>query len=259
MTPLSNKDISCVIIVKNGEITITNTLASLSAFSEVVLYDNGSTDKTLAIAKQFANVRIIEGDFLGFGETKNKAASYAKNDWVLSLDADETLSEIFLDSLQSLTLDDSCAYQIVRTNFYRGREIKHCWKKEKIVRLYNRKITAFNDNKVHEFVLTNQLKVQTLAGLVNHFPYQSVADFIAKSNHYSSLFAQENMGKKHSSPLKAFLNATFVFIKKYFIKRGFLDGYPGLLISFAHMSTNFFKYLKLYEVNLDQEKKNRKE
>lgn len=243
-------NISCVIIVKNGAATLANTLASLSAFKEVILYDNGSSDGTEQIAQGFANVNLIEGDFLGFGDTKNKAASYASNEWVLSLDADETLSLEFIENLQQLNLDEDCAYQIVRTNFYAQREIKYCWKKEKIVRLYSTKRTAFNDNKVHEFVLTNNLRVETLAGIVKHYPYQNISNFIQKSDHYSSLFAEENAGKKASSPLKALLNAQFVFVKKYIIKRGFMDGYPGLLISVAHMSTNFFKYLKLYEANL---------
>jgi glycosyltransferase involved in cell wall biosynthesis len=243
------KHISCVIIIKDGAKTIANTLSSLNCFKEVILFDNGSTDQTIEIAQQFSNVTLVEGQFLGFGETKNKAASYASNSWVLSLDADETLSTDFTQALATQTLDDGSVYQMVRTNFYRDTEIKYCWKKEHIVRLYNTQVTAFNDNKVHEFVISDTLKKKVLAGLVNHYPYHNISDFIKKSDKYSDLFALENKGKKNSSPSKAVFNATFTFIKKYFLKRGFLDGYPGLLISFAHMSTNFFKYMKLYEIN----------
>lgn len=248
---MNNLDrISCVIIVKNGAATIANTLSSLIAFNEVVLYDNGSTDNTQEIAQAFDNVTLINGEFLGFGDTKNKAASYASNDWALSLDADEVLTDDFIDNLKVLNLNEESVYQIVRTNYYAEREIKYCWKKEKIVRLYSRKKTAFNSNKVHEFVLSDNLAVHVLAGLVKHYPYQNISQFIQKSDHYSTLFAQEIAGKKSSSPLKAVLNAFFVFLKKYIVKRGFLDGYPGLLITAAHVSTNFFKYLKLYEANL---------
>jgi glycosyltransferase involved in cell wall biosynthesis len=243
------KHISCVIIVKNATLTIKNTLDSLLSFSEVVLYDNGSTDNTLDIAAIYPNVQVIKGAFYGFGETKNKAASYASNTWVLSLDADETVSKQFVQSLADQTLDHQYAYQMRRTNYYRDQEIKHCWKKESIVRLYNTEVTAFNDNKVHEFVMIDHLKTALLPGLVQHSPYHNISDFIQKSDRYSSLFAEENAGKKDASPQKALLNASFTFIKKYLLKRGFLDGYPGLLISFAHMSTNFFKYMKLYEAN----------
>jgi glycosyltransferase involved in cell wall biosynthesis len=243
------KHISCVIIIKDGAKTIANTLRSLACFKEVILFDNGSTDQTIEIAQQFSNVTLVEGKFLGFGETKNKAASYASNPWVLSLDADETLSIDFINALAIQPLDERCVYKMIRTNFYRDTEIKYCWKKEHIVRLYNTQVTAFNDNKVHEFVISDTLKKEVLGGLVNHYPYHNISDFIKKSDQYSDLFAIENKGKKHSSPAKAVLNAAFTFIKKYFLKRGFLDGYPGLLISFAHMSTNFFKYMKLYEIN----------
>ena len=248
-------NISCVIIVKNGAATLAPTLASLHTFKEVILYDNGSTDGSQDIALQFSNVTLVTGDFLGFGDTKNKAASYATNDWILSLDADEVLSKDFINNLKSIPLNEQHVYQIVRTNFYAQREIKYCWKKEKIVRLYSRNQTAFNQNKVHEFVISDHLKVQTLEGMVEHYPYQNISNFIQKSDHYSTLFAQENVGKKSSSPAKALLNALFVFLKKYIIKRGFLDGYPGLLITAAHVSTNFFKYLKLYEANLALKKK----
>jgi len=255
MTNPTIEHISCVIIVKNGELTIANTLKSLAQFSQVVVYDNGSTDNTMSIAKTYANVKLVTGTFLGFGDTKNVAASFAEQDWILSLDADETLSTEFVEALHNVQLLDRHAYQIVRSNFYKSQEIKYCWKKEHITRLYNRNDTAFNDNKVHEFVITDQLTVKTLDGIVNHYPYLNISDFIEKSERYSTLFAQENVGKKKSSPLKAFLNATFTFIKKYIVKGGFLDGYPGLIISFAHMNTNFFKYMKLYEANKEQQEK----
>ena len=76
-------NISVVIIVKDGGKTINATLSALSQFSDVVVYDNGSTDDTIEIAKKFQNVNLIQGDFTGFGPTKNRAATYAKNDWIL--------------------------------------------------------------------------------------------------------------------------------------------------------------------------------
>ncbi|EPJ55483.1 MAG: glycosyl transferase [Osedax symbiont Rs2] len=251
MSAPSIKHISCVIIVKDAGHTIKATLNSLRCFAEVILYDNGSSDDTLQIAANFPNVKMVQGDFSGFGETKNKAAEYATHEWILSLDADETLSQEFIDSLSSLTLNTGCAYQILRTNFYRQQEIKYCWKKERITRLYHRAGTGFNDNKVHEFVLTDNLQVSLLSGLVNHYPYQNLSDFIVKADRYSTLFASEKVGIKKSSPARALLNACFSFIKTYVLKAGFLDGYPGLIIAFSHMTTNFFKYMKLYEANQD--------
>ena len=89
---------------------------------------------------------------------------------------------------------------------------------------------------------------------MEHYPYSTVTDFIVKLDRYSTKFAQDNVGRKSSSPLKAFFNSQFSFLKTYFIKRGFLDGYAGLVIAFSHMATNFYKYIKLYELNKELKK-----
>lgn len=242
-------DISIVIIVKNGEKTIKNTLNSVKKFSDVVVYDNGSTDKTIKIAQSYVNVNLIQGDFLGFGPTKNKAATYAKNDWVLSLDSDEVIDNELLNDLGKISLNKDNLYSIFRQNFYQQQHIKHCWNNDIIVRLYAREKTAFSNQKVHEKILTNNLKINALQGFVNHYPYQNISDFIAKLDIYSNEFAKDNAGKKSSSPAKAILNAGFSFFKTYILKKGFLDGYVGLIIAFSHMATNFYKYIKLYELN----------
>ena len=244
--------ISTVIIAKNAQITIRATLESLNFFSEVILYLNDTTDTTEIIANEFPNVRVIHGDFIGFGPTKNKAASYSSNDWILSLDADEVLSDNFVTNLQKIKTSDDKVYSILRSNYYKEREIKHCWGKDIIVRLYNKNKTSFNDNKVHEFIIDEGLKLEELDGIVKHYPYQTITDFIVKLDRYSTIFANEKVGMKSSSPLKAISNAIFSFFKTYFLKRGFLDGSAGLIIAFSHMATNFYKYMKLYELNKEK-------
>ena len=86
-------------------------------------------------------------------------------------------------------------------------------------------------------------------GNVEHYSYQSISQFIAKADVYSTLFAKNNVGKKSSSPTKAFFNATYSFFRTYVLKKGFLDGYVGLVIAVSHAVTNFYKYVKLYELN----------
>lgn len=246
---LSIKNISCVIIVKNAASTLDATLASLTSFEDVVLYDNGSTDTTLEIAKKYPNVVLIQGEFLGFGPTKNLAAHFAKNDWVLSLDSDEVLSDEFIKNLTLIELNNKNIYTILRENYYKNTQIKHCWGDDIITRLFNRTKTAFTDEKVHEKVIENGFGVVPIDGRVKHYPYATVTDFIIKLDRYSSAFAIDNAGKKNSSPAKAFFNGLFSFFKTYILKRGFLDGYAGLVIAFSHMATNFYKYIKLYELN----------
>ena len=249
MTGDSINNISCVIIVKNAEKTIKNTLDSIKNFTDIILYSNNSTDKTNEIAKQYTNVRLIKGDFIGFGPTKNRAATFATNDWIFSLDADEVLTQELIENLQTIQLDNNNVYIINRTNFYKDTQVKYCWGNDKIIRLYNKRVTAFTDKEVHEEVLKDNLHTDFIDGDMQHFPYSSISEFIIKADRYSTLFAQNNAGKKSSSPLKALLNAKYSFIKTYIFKQGFRDGYVGLVIAFSHMVTNFYKYIKLYELN----------
>ena len=243
-------NISAVVLVKNSEATLEKTRTSLSEFNDVVVYDNGSTDDSIRIAKKFTNVNLIKGEFLGFGRTKNAAASYAANDWILIIDSDEVVDEELLEILKKKELDKNCVYRLNFRAFYKNIEVKRCgWNNQKIKRLYNKNITSYNEKDVHEDIITNSLRVENLDGNVEHYSYQSISQFIAKADVYSTLFAKNNVGKKGSSPAKAFFNATYSFFRTYVLKKGFLDGYVGLVIAVSHAVTNFYKYVKLYELN----------
>lgn len=243
--------VSIVMIVKDGAKTIERSLQSLQRFDDVVVYDNGSTDGTQNLAKQFANVNLIEGEFHGFGDTKNKAASYAKHDWVLVLDSDEVVEKSLAKVLLENNYDKNTIYRINFKAFYKERQICHSgWNNQKIRRFYNRTVTRFNNNWVHEDLVDTHMQIVDLVqGSIKHYSYHSITDFITKVDRYSTLFAEDNKGRKRSSPLKAFFNAGYSFFRTYILKRGFLDGYPGLVIAFSHMATNFYKYIKLYEAN----------
>ena len=251
---MSIDNISVVMIAKDAEKSIKKSLDSLKAFDEVIVYINNSSDNTELIASTYPNVKVIDGEFIGFGETKNIASSYASNDWILSLDSDEVLSDNFIANLSRKTLNTKSLYSILRSNYYKDKEIKYCWGGDEIVRLYNKRETSFNKNKVHEFIIEDGLKLEKIDGEVQHFPYNNLSDFIIKLDRYSTEFAQDNAGKKESSPLKAILNSQYSFIKTYIFKRGFLDGYAGLVIAFSHTATNFYKYMKLYEANEELKK-----
>ena len=242
--------ISVVIIVKNGAKTIKNTLNCLNDFDDVIVYDNGSVDETLNIAKMYSNVNLIEGEFSGFGPTKNMAALYAKNDWILILDSDEVLTQELIDTLKSKKLDSDTVYILNFLAFYKDIQIKHCgWNNQKIKRVYNKSTTKFNDNLVHENIIDKGMKIEELVGSVHHYSYTSISDFIVKMDKYSSLFANENVGKKSSSPFKAITSSIYAFFKTFVIRKGFLDGYAGLIISYSRASVVFYKYMKLYEMN----------
>lgn len=249
-------NVSAVMIVKNGARTIRKSLESLKEFNDVIVYDNGSDDGTQDIVKEFLNAHLIEGVFDGFGTTKNRAASYAKNDWILIIDSDEVVDEELLHALKTKVLDPKSIYIVNFLAFYKEIQIKHCgWNNQKIRRLYNKTVTRFNDNAVHENIIDEGMKKEAIEGNMKHYSYMSISDFIVKLDRYSTLFANDNAGKKSSSPLKAFFNGLYSFFRTYILKRGFLDGYAGLIIAFSHMATNFYKYIKLYEMNQELKSK----
>jgi glycosyltransferase involved in cell wall biosynthesis len=239
--------ISVCILTKNTGSTLAATLASVSAFPEVIILDNGSTDNTAEIAAFFPNVRYFTSPFLGFGPLRNKAASLASNNWILAIDADEVLSPALLKELKSLELTHP-AYAIPRYNYYNEKRIRGCgWGDEKVTRLYNRTQTSYCNSQVHESVLHQNPKKLSFPLL--HTPYRSTANFLDKMQHYSTLFALQHKGKKHPTFLTAIGHALFAFFRSYFLKRGFLDGAEGFTISIYNANTTFYKYLKLIELN----------
>lgn len=243
--------LSVTILTKNSERYLEEVLTPLKDFEEVLIYDNGSNDKTIEIASRFPNVRIEKGPFFGFGETHNRVSEMAKNDWILSLDSDEVLTQELIKEIKSLPLERGTVYAIPRHNEYRRKWIKGCgWHPDSPKRIYNRKDTRFSTHKVHESILTEGLKEKTLKNYFHHFTYDGVHECIAKMQHYSDLFAQDRAGKVSSSPLKAIGHGFFTFFKSYILKRGFLDGAEGYLISCYQAHTAFYKYFKLYEANL---------
>jgi len=239
-------NISCVIISQNSEATIRETLDSLKSFSDVVIYSNNSTDNTENIIKNYANVTLINGDFLGFGPTKNRASEYAKNSWILSLDSDERLSEKLLKELQELSLNDTKEVFILkRDNFFLNKEIKHSgWGKDFLIRLYNKSEYQFNNNMVHEYIQIQEDTKQTkLKNSFQHNAIQNVNQFLQKVIKYSDLAAKD---KKTCSLTLVILKAFFAFFKTYFLQLGFLDGWRGLVIAISNFNGKFFRYIKRY-------------
>jgi glycosyltransferase involved in cell wall biosynthesis len=242
--------ISVTILCKNNQSQIKDALAPLASFDEVLIFDTGSTDKTVDVAKTFSNVTIKSGTLDGFGTTHNLASSFAKNDWILSIDSDEVATKELVEEILKLDLDPQTVYLIPRHNLYRGKWIRWCgWHPDYQIKLYNKKITSFTDAKVHESVICKGMKKVKLKNPLLHFSYQSINDFLNKMQTYSSLFAEQNKGKKKSSPLIAIGHGFWTFVKSYLIKRGFMGGYEGFLISAYNGHTAFYKYLKLYEEN----------
>jgi glycosyltransferase involved in cell wall biosynthesis len=245
--------ISVTMLTKNSEKYLEASLRSLEPFDEVVVLDNGSEDETLKIAAKFPNVTIHTHPFTGFGPMKNLAAKKARNDWILSVDSDEVLSEELAASLAAADLSrPETVFLFDRLNHYRQKPVRCCgWYPDTVMRLYNRTHTAFSDAMVHESLLIRPDTVKKrLEGKLLHYPFDGAASLLEKLQRYSDLFAEQS--DKRSSPAKAFWRALFAFFKNYFLQRGFLCGYEGLLISVSNANGVFYKYIKLYEKSLEE-------
>ncbi len=240
--------ITVTILTKNCDKTLNKTLDSVKGFSEVVILDTGSTDHTLDIARSYSNVKIFHSPFIGFGPLHNFAVEKASHDWILSLDSDEVLTESLVQEILSLSLNHHSIYSIERNNFFKGKHIKWCggWYPDRVVRLFNRRQTSFSQDLVHEKVIANGLKEIPLSHPMLHTPYLEIADLLGKMQIYTSLFAQQKKTAK-SSVTKAVLHSWFAFFKSYILKRGFLGGKEGFIISIYNGHTAFYKYLKLAE------------
>ncbi len=238
--------ITVTILTKNNEKTLGSVLESVKEFDEVILLDTGSTDATLELAQIYPNVKVFHSPFTGFGPLHNLAANHATHDWVLSLDSDEVLTPKLAVELLTLDLDPKKVYSFPFDNYFNGKHIKWCgWYPDRHTRLYNKRVTSFTDDKVHERIQTKGLTEIKLKYPVNHYSYRSISDFLRKMETYSNLYAEQNAHKKKSSLTKALLHGGFAFIKSYVVKRGFLGGKEGYIISLYNGQTTFYKYLKL--------------
>ncbi len=250
-----NEPISIVIICKNEAVGIKRVLDSISAISDnIVVYDSGSTDGTIEILKNFG-VSLHQGPWLGFGKTKKMAISLAKNDWILSLDADEAPDTELQNTIQKLTLTDKeIAYSINFKNYLGNKLLKWGeWGGDKHIRLFNRQLINWDDAAVHEqLIIPTAIKIKTLKGSINHRTMKDVVEYSNKMVQYALLNADKyfKQGKK-STRLKRYINPIFTFLKHYIFQLGFLDGWEGLVCARMTAFYTFLKYTRLHELNSD--------
>ena len=250
--PAAGLLITATVLTRNSARRLNDVLSALSWCDEIVVLDTGSIDDTSVIACRFSNVMYhrLEGEFRGFGQARQRAVALARNDWILSIDSDEVVSNALASEIGTLALDPDTVYSIPFANHFNGRQVMSCgWYPDRHDRLFNRKSTNFCASHVHERVRGSGLRNVFLKGHIDHYSYDSLDDFLCKMRSYSMLFASQHRGTRRSSPWTAVRHSTWTFAKSYFIQRGVLEGYEGFLISAYKAQTTFWKYLLLYEQN----------
>ncbi len=241
--------ISISIITFNEEKIIAKCLEKLSWADEVVVVDSGSTDKTVEICKQF-NAKVIYNRFENFGLQKQFALKQTINDWVLSLDADEILSDkLITEILNHNFISDYVGYKIARTHVFLGKIFKYGSENKKpILRLFNKKTGNFNQNKVHESIVVSG-KIGNFDNEMLHYTVFDIETAFQKQIKYSSLSAEllfEN--GKRTTVFKPILKIPFEFIRVYFIQLNLMNGYQGFVWSILCSFGSFLKYAKLLEL-----------
>jgi len=244
--------LSVVIVCKNGAKVIGETIKSFSGLTDdILIYDNGSTDGTKEIVKQ-SNARLVEGNWEGFGKTKNNANALAKYDWILSLDADEAIDEELKENLLKQDLaDDKKVGEFKFKNFLGNKWLRFGeWGNDKHIRLFNRTKIKWNDADVHEsLLLPNGVKLISVPGYVLHKTAANFSEYENKIENYAALNAEKYFKQqKRSGSFKMFFSAAFSFIKNYFFKLGFLDGVSGYHCARINARYTFLKYKKLNEL-----------
>lgn len=241
--------ISAVVITFNEEKKIATCLASLQGVAdEIVVLDSFSTDKTPDICRQFG-VKFYQQGWAGYGQQKNDAAAKASHDYILSLDADECLSPVLQKSLVDLKKAGlEGVYRMNRLNNFYGYNLRHGNAyPDATNRLYNRRQAKWSLRKVHELLeLPAGIGVTLIKGDLLHKSKDTIQDHVAGINKYSSLSAEVYFeSNKKATLLKLLLGPGFTFIKAYFFRLGFLDGYAGFIMAKINAQEVFLKYSKL--------------
>lgn len=241
--------LSAVLITRNAASRLEVCLQSCAWASEIVVVDSGSTDATLDIARRF-NARIVPHDWLGFGKQKQFAVARARHDWVLCVDADERVSDALrANILKELEAPRFQAYAFARCNRFLGRWLRHGegypdWS----LRLFDRRHAHWSDDPIHEKVVTGA-PVGRLQGELLHESEDGLADYLAKQNRYTTLQAEALHARGRRACLaRMLLGPPLRFLKFYFLRRGFLDGVPGLIHILIGCCNSFTKYAKLFEL-----------
>lgn len=239
-------ELSVVIIARDEERNISDCLRSVLWAGEIIVIDNGSTDNTVEIARSLGAI-VHQEKWRGYGPTKSRAVELATGEWILSLDADERITPTLAEEIREvLTKKQADGYEIPRLTNFIGSWIKHSgWYPDYVLRLFRKGQGEFTQSLVHERVILKGTALK-LRQPILHYSYRSLEEYLQRLNKYTTLAAEElNELGVGSSLWRRLLSPLAMFIKRYFIKRGFLDGWPGLQIAVLSAMYVFVKYAKL--------------
>jgi glycosyltransferase involved in cell wall biosynthesis len=242
--------LSVTIITLNEEKFIGQCLdAAWKVADEIIVVDSYSTDRTEEIVRA-KNAQFYQNKFSGYRDQKNYAQSLTTYDYVLSLDADEILSDELIEEInQHKQAFDSNGYNLKRITNYNGQWIKHCgWYPDEKIRLIKKSEGQWAGENIHEIMEVNG-PTKTFRGDLLHYSYDSISSHILQTDKFSTYEAQSHFSRgKKASLLRLITRPIWQFVKDYFFKRGFLDGKYGFIICSINALYVLLRYAKMYDL-----------
>ena len=251
MTEGQKLPVTICMLVKNEADRLVNSLPPLSIFQEIIVYDSGSTDESIGLCKKY-NAHVIQGEWLGFSETRKSLFRQASQPWIFWLDADEVLTPELDKELKGIDFESSTCegFEVNRKVFFENQWINHGeWFPDWNLRIFRSNCWEMEHRDVHEGIVIKGTSVR-LNGLLEHHSYRNWNDRNLKMEKYSELWAR----MKLKAGVKTFmgegtLRAIWRFFRNYIIKLGFLDGILGLKVSISIAKEINLKYFKLYQLH----------
>ena len=235
------------IIACNEAHRIARCLKSVSFADQIVVLDSGSTDDTVAIARGLGADVEVTPDWPGFGPQKNRALARCRYRWVLSIDADEQVSDALaaeiLWVLREAPAEATVAgYWLRRSSRYCGQVIRHgLWGNDRVLRLFERQRGRFTDARVHESLVCDG-ETRVLEGILVHDSVDSPEDARSKARRYAFLGAEALRARGRGGSLQGGVHAGWSFVRGYLLRAGFLDGRFGLTLARLNAAGTFWKY-----------------
>lgn len=251
---MSKLPVSVFVIAKNEADRIGLTINSVKDWAdEVIVIDSGSEDATVTVSTALG-ARVVYNPWRGYGPQKVFGEGLCRNDWVLNLDADEEVSQELAAEIIALfkAKEPECvAYTLPILPLYPFQKTGHRWTAfHHPVRLYRKSMAGFKDSPVHDSVVVRAGRVGHLKGMVIHRSFRSLTHHVDKANEVSSLRAQDLYEKgRDPTALSLLMVPLFAFIKSYLLRREFVNGADGIVVSHMYAFQRFIRLAKARELH----------
>lgn len=242
--------LSAAVVACDEEDKIGDCIDSLFFVDEIIMVDSGSTDRTVEIARE-KGAKVLHHKWYGYIEQKTYAFEQTTGEWVLNLDADERISAELRKEIEELLKNPTAdGYAVPRLVYYINRWIWHSgWYPARKVRLFRREKGKWGGENPHDKILIDG-KCKNLKGDIYHLSFDNISDHVATLQNFTNIASDEGVAKgRRSGWFSIFFRPLGAFLKMYFLKRGFLDGVPGFIVSSLSAYHVFSKHVKIWEKN----------